>query len=1077
MDVGFTSDGPWNPASGATSWSYSWTPPAPGAYTIYARARDQAGNVTATEPATVTVVGPPSLAILTPSDGGMLLDAPISLTGTAGVTAATVEVAFSADGPWSPADGTTNWTFTWNPPAPGSYSIYARATDAVGNVIVSAPTHATLIGPPSVSIALPPEGIVLAPGPFTIQGSAVSSGSTVTSIDVAFDSGGPWYSATGSSSWSFLWTPETPGAYTLYARATDALGDTGMSAPVSAVVAAPPTVSITAPAVGDLLPLSSSTIRGTASSADSTVASVDVALDENGPWMRASGTVNWAFSWTPPAAGSYALYARATDAVGNVAVGPALPVSVPSPPAVAITAPSAGAALPLAPFTITGTADSSATTIAGVEVAFGSAGPWSAADGTANWNFTWSPPAGGNFTLYARATDALGNVVVGAPVSFLLTTPPAVSTTVPGNGGVLGLAPSTFAGTTSSEHATVASVEVAFASAGPWSAADGTTDWTYTWQPPAPGAYTLWIRATDTMGNVTVGATTSFTVAAPPTVAITSPPPSGLLAQSGYTIRGNASSAASSVVLVEVAFQADGPWSAAAGTSDWSYAWTPPGAGPYTLYPRATDAVGNVAVGSPVTFRVAAPPTVVVTAPADGSTFSWGPYAIAGTAASSDSSVTAVEVAFSPDGPWLAAAGSTSWSYAWTPVSAIPYTIYARATDAVGNVAVSPGATVTVTPPPPETIAFYKSQFDAEYLKDKATLNSLAAKGDGATYYNFSYILDATLSMFEATNDTTYLERALTWAETMISKATIIDVKGDRNWKGTWSTPSIAAVPISYNLHDLQGSTELARLARIIFSSSALKATYGNRGLGVYNFVRDDILNKWLFDRGHIAWYHNVTADTQICLNDKVALHVRILRDVSLASTALGNSDNVLYNYPGMLADLAVGIRDHWGKKNRFEPYGGGLIWDRNLGWYGPIPPQTPDTALDTSHANRYPRMLADLYEVGCVFGLEYVLGVNDLLKKVIWNQSYLDPRFNNLIDGQNYTINDRGPWADGQIYSGWVCLANYDDETLRIANQAYKNLLAGKMNPSLGYMNSIYGRLELPAALAKAVALRSAAP
>ena len=243
-------------------------------------------------------------------------------------------------------------------------------------MIVSAPTHATLIGPPSVSIALPPEGIVLAPGPFTIQGSAVSSGSTVTSIDVAFDSGGPWYSATGSLQLELpLDAGDAGRLHALRARDGRARRHRDERPGLGRRGGAPDGLDH-APAVGDLLPLSSSTIRGTASSADSTVASVDVALDENGPWMRASGTVNWAFSWTPPAAGSYALYARATDAVGNVAVGPALPVSVPSPPAVAITAPSAGAALPFAPFTITGTADSSATTIAGVEVAFGSAGPW-----------------------------------------------------------------------------------------------------------------------------------------------------------------------------------------------------------------------------------------------------------------------------------------------------------------------------------------------------------------------------------------------------------------------------------------------------------------------------------------------------------------------------------------------------------------------------------------------------------------------------------------------------------------------------------------------------------------------------
>ena len=48
-------------------------------------------------------------------------------------------------------------------------------------------------------------------------------------------------------------------------------------------------------------------------------------------------------------------------------------------------------------------------------------------------------------------------------------------------------------------------------------------------------------------------------------------------------------------------------------------------------------------------------------------------------------------------------------------------------------------------------------------------------------------------------------------------------------------------------------------MRRLVHGGSALRAGYESRALAVYTFVRDNILNKWLFDRGSISWYHNVS--------------------------------------------------------------------------------------------------------------------------------------------------------------------------------------------------------------------------
>ena len=98
--------------------------------------------------------------------------------------------------------------------------------------------------------------------------------------------------------------------------------------------------------------------------------------------------------------------------------------------------------------------------------------------------------------------------------------------------------------------------------------------------------------------------------------------------------------------------------------------------------------------------------------------------------------------------------------------------------------------------------------------------------GTKDVYYTFQYVLAPTLSMYEALGDVSYLERALNWGSTMVDKAVISDRDGFRNWSGDWDSP-YADKPIYYMLWDLQGSTELARMARIVLTDESLAERYG----------------------------------------------------------------------------------------------------------------------------------------------------------------------------------------------------------------------------------------------------------
>lgn len=400
------------------------------------------------------------------------------------------------------------------------------------------------------------------------------------------------------------------------------------------------------------------------------------------------------------------------------------------------------------------------------------------------------------------------------------------------------------------------------------------------------------------------------------------------------------------------------------------------------------------------------------------------------------------------------------------------YHFRVRSTDAAGNTALSSDyafttallTTAGIDATSIEAVSYYQTIYDTEYQNNRATLDAMAASGNGGTYYTFQYAFGGTLSMYEATGDVKYLERALTWAETMISKATIIDSKGNRNWSGVWASP-YSATPIAYQLDDLQGSTELARLAKLILTDATLSSAYGSRALNIYNFVRDHIVNKHFFSRGGLAWFQNDVTQTNRAMNDKTALALRVLTNLYVTSASLGGADNVTYNYEAILTQLATGF------KGRFMSYQGGLIWDKDLGVYGPIPPNDPTTYVDTSHANRYPYAMVDLYKAGIVFTQEYITGVSTLFTNVIWNQSLTDPRFTNFIDGTNYAIDWRGEWGWGITYHGWVVLAEFDPQVLEVADATLQAILDGVSNPSLDSMDNLHGKIALSGHLAKAVA------
>ena len=219
-----------------------------------------------------------------------------------------------------------------------------------------------------------------------------------------------------------------------------------------------------------------------------------------------------------------------------------------------------------------------------------------------------------------------------------------------------------------------------------------------------------------------------------PAVAITAP-------SGGASVSGNAvtvsATASDNVGVVGVQFKLDG---ANLGAEDpataYSLAWNTTTAtnGSHTLTAVARDAAGNTTTSTPVSVTVSntapdtTPPTVSMTAPANGASVSGSAVTVSATASDN---VGIVGVQFKLDGANLGAEDpATAYSLSWntTTVATGSHTLTAVARDAAGNTTTAATVTVTVTTSADTT----------------APTASITAPANGATVSGTSVSLSAT---------------------------------------------------------------------------------------------------------------------------------------------------------------------------------------------------------------------------------------------------------------------------------------------------------------------------------------------
>lgn len=713
------------------TYSTTWTPTAPGTYSLTATVTDTSVPTSGTTPnlnaatspvVTVNVSATRVVTLLSPASNSVYAQgSEIFFRATAAMSDAVVsQVEFFVDGnPFPTRAVKTQVPYNLalaltaaNGFTPGSHVIRADALSS-DNVTVSSTNTTISIGTaisgntapvvtltaPSASSFVPVNQNVTVTATATDDGFIPSSAGAGVTFYVDGDPITP--SGTGETNpdllapYSVTWRPTVAKVYSLRALAVDDKGVYALSSAISVTaVATLPTVSLTA---GTTATVGTATTLSASATASPGATVTKVEFLENGTIIGTDTTAPYTFSWTPTTVGTSVITARVTDSANVVVNSTAVSVTVSvALPTVTISASSSVSVNTATTLTATATAPTGAT-VTQVQFLSGATVLGTGTLSSGQYTLSWTPTTTGSFSLTARVTDSNGNSVTSSAATVTVAAAvPTVSITSPTNGTAvpLGTSVNLVASATGNGGATVNRIDFLAGTTVVGTALPPANS--FSWTPTATGIFALSARATDTNGATSTSTIVNVNVTGP-SVAL-SAPTAGTTVTSGTAVTLTASTTVvAPATVTKVEFFAGSTLAGTATASPYSVDWTPSTSGSTSLTARITDSNGATATSSAVVVTVGAPaaPTVSVSAPSAGAVVTVGSSVSLTANATAGAGATIAQVQFLVGTTIVGTDTTAPYSVTWVPPTAGNFSITAKVIDSNNATVTSSAVSVT----------------------------------------------------------------------------------------------------------------------------------------------------------------------------------------------------------------------------------------------------------------------------------------------------------------------------------------------------------------------------------------------
>ncbi|MBU1199076.1 MAG: putative metal-binding motif-containing protein, partial [Nanoarchaeota archaeon] len=340
--------------------------------------------------------------------------------------------------------------------------------------------------------------------------------------------------------------------------------------------------------------------------------------------------------------------------------------------------------------------------------------------------------------------------------------------------------------------------------------------------------------------------------------------------------------------------------------------------------------------------------------------------------------------------------------------------------------------------------------------------------------YDLEHYLSGFISMYEATQNKSYLDEALYLTENTFARMKDLNGDGYKEWPTGTVSPlaGFNGTKLRFScLYTVKGARQFARLARVIKNSPDLNPVYGSRADNIIAQIKHDIINdpycykrfdKNLYEQELTPVHHVVSHYTMVLLElyliegDVTYLNGKsftYLDTIKAQATALRES---MFPQPGNDGSVAWGNTQCTSLDYTYptcyyvDPSSGNLACRVNR-----VAHCSP---TDVSHAGSFVYVAVELYKAGIVFTKQDIKSIIFTFTKKIWNQDPINPKYNDFIDGN---IEPEGGYyyqKYGQAYimgsniaPGWAALGAFSNDVQAIIIAGEKSSKTNKA--TLNYM------------------------